>query len=301
MRIEFRTPCFQDREWIAEKYRQSGSRSCEGSFVNIYLWGRQYSEVAQVKGFLVQLVQWGGTTYYAYPAGEGEISEVIPLLMRDAEERGIPFRLLGVNHDRKQELEALYPGCFSYEENRDSYDYIYLTRRLAELSGKKLQSKRNHCNRFEGTYPGWAAERLTPENLEEARQMAREWYGGYEGEEEDIAMEKQALFTAFSEYEALGLEGLILRAEGRVVAFTMGNRITEDTFDVNFEKAFPDINGAYSMINREFARYILQRYPDVMYLNREDDMGIPGLRRAKESYLPDILLEKFVAVWEREG
>ena len=100
------------------------------------------------------------------------------------------------------------------------------------------------------------------------------------------------------DFEALGLEGLLLKAEGRVVAFTMGNQIQRDTFDVNFEKAFAEIQGAYPVINREFARHIRARYPEIVYLNREDDMGLPGLRRAKESYHPDILLCKASAVLE---
>lgn len=80
-----------------------------------------------------------------------------------------------------------------------------------------------------------------------------------------------------------------------MVAFSMGNRIREDTFDVNYEKAVADVNGAYSIVNREFARLLRARYPELRFLNREDDMGIEGLRRAKESYAPDILLEKYLA------
>ena len=91
------------------------------------------------------------------------------------------------------------------------------------------------------------------------------------------------------------MEGLLIRTDGRIVAMTMGNRIGEDTYDVNFEKADPDIPGAYPLINREFARLLRQRHPELRFLNREDDMGLPGLRKAKESYHPDELLEKFRA------
>jgi hypothetical protein len=90
----------------------------------------------------------------------------------------------------------------------------------------------------------------------------------------------------------------MLKADGQVMAFTMGNLIQPDTYDVNFEKAFAHIQGAYPMINREFARYIREKYPEVVYLNREDDMGLPGLRKAKESYHPDILLCKGTAILE---
>mgnify|MGYP002737047281 CR=1 FL=1 len=89
-----------------------------------------------------------------------------------------------------------------------------------------------------------------------------------------------------------GLSGLLLRAEGRVAAFTMGSPIGPDTFDVHFEKAFSDLPGAYPLINREFARWLRERHPGLRWLNREDDMGLEGLRRAKSSYHPDRMVEK---------
>ena len=211
------------------------------------------------------------------------------------------MRMLGVTCNRKEELEALYPGQFRFTENRASFDYLYDINRLADLGGKKLQSKRNHCNRFQQDHPDWSVEVVTAENLQRCRDMAEVWYEQYDGEtseEHDFRIEKIALGRAFDDYEALGMEGLMLLADGAVAAFTMGNRIQADTFDVNFEKAFAGINGAYPMINREFARYIREKHPDVVYLNREDDMGLPGLRKAKESYHPDILLCKATAELE---
>ena len=102
-------------------------------------------------------------------------------------------------------------------------------------------------------------------------------------------------------YEQMGLDGLLLRAGGKVVAFTMGEQMgAEDTYDVHFEKAFAEVPGAYPMINREFARWVQEHYPEVRYLNREDDMGVEGLRQAKKSYYPDLLLEKYSAVLKKE-
>ena len=97
-------------------------------------------------------------------------------------------------------------------------------------------------------------------------------------------------------YHQLGLEGGLIRVYGEVVAFTMGDRLTEDTFDVHFEKAYGELQGAYAMINREFARWVRARHPEIKYLNREDDMGVEGLRKAKQSYYPDLLVEKFAAI-----
>ena len=94
------------------------------------------------------------------------------------------------------------------------------------------------------------------------------------------------------------MDGLLLSDGERIIAFSMGSRMNRDYYDVGFEKAFPDVNGAYAMINREFSRMIAEKYPEVQFLNREDDMGSEGLRRAKESYQPTVLLEKYVADWK---
>ena len=96
-------------------------------------------------------------------------------------------------------------------------------------------------------------------------------------------------------FEALGLEGGLIRINGSVAAFTIGDRLNGDTYDVHFEKAYAGIQGAYAMINREFARWVREHHPDIKYLNREEDMGVEGLRKAKESYYPDLLLEKYTA------
>lgn len=301
MSIEFRHPTLEDKGWVTELYQKSGCRGSECSFVNMYLWGRGYGEIARLDGFVVQFIKYGGVKYYAYPAGDGDLRAALEALAEDARSYGHPMRLLGVTEERRAELETAWPGAFLYEENRDAADYLYEIDRLADLGGKKLQSKRNHCNRFEQNHPGWTVEPITPDNLGQCRDMADVWFAQYDGESSeahDFQIEKIALGRAFDDFEGLGFEGLILKDGGEVLAFTMGNRIQPDTFDVNFEKAYAGVQGAYPVVNREFARAIRARYPEVKYLNREDDMGLPGLRKAKESYHPDILLTKAVAALE---
>lgn len=301
MPIVFRHPTLEDRDWIHAYYQTAGYRGSENSFVNLYLWGRGYGEIAQVGDYLVQFIKFGDKKYYAYPAGQGDLRYVIDRLIEDAAYYEHPMRLLGVDCGRREELETLYPGRFRFTENRNAFDYLYDVNRLADLGGKKLQSKRNHCNRFEQNHPDWTVEPITAETLPLCRAMAEDWYAQYDGEtseEHDFRIEKIALGRAFDDYDALGMEGLLLKTEGQVVAFTMGNLIQPDTFDVNFEKAYAHIQGAYPIINREFARSIRAKYPGVVYLNREDDMGLPGLRKAKESYHPDLLLCKGTAELE---
>lgn len=201
-----------------------------------------------------------------------------------------------LTRETMEQLESLYPGRFNYEADRDAFDYLYEVETLADLPGRKLQSKRNHINRFVEAFPDWHTKVITPHNLHVCEKLAEKWYESHH----DSAADRRALTKAFEHFEALAFEGIILyAAEGRPVGFSMGNRISADTFDVNFEKAFADVQGAYPLVNREFARYVRDKHPDIRYLNREDDMGIEGLRKAKESYHP-IFLEKFIAT-EREG
>ena len=297
--IQFQTPVPEDREWVDELFYHSGNRGCEYSFTNLFAWHRVYrQQVARVNDYVVERMTGTAGDSYLYPAGRGDIRPVIEALEEDARERGGVCRLICVTPTHMEQLEAIWPGQFAYTEDRFGFDYLYDIDRLADLGGKKLHAKRNHIHRFEDNCPDWAVEEITPDNLAECVAMDEEWTRlnrGYEGDE-SLVDERDALRLAFAHYEALKLEGLLLRSGGRVIAFTMGRKMAPDTYDVNFEKAYGEIQGAYAMINREFARWVRAKHPNVRYLNREDDMGVEGLRKAKESYYPDLMVEKHSAV-----
>lgn len=288
--IAFRRPTLADREQLQPIFLAADYRGCEYSFTNIFLWGQQ--QFAMVEGELVLFSHWDGRSMYVYP-GKRNLGKIIDALSADAAERGIPLRLYGLDADSVQELERLYPGRFGFSPNRDGFDYLYDIDRLTGLKGKKLQQKRNHINRFLENNPNWYTRPITGENLDECRALALDWYRLHADGEKDWTLEKVAISRAFDAFEGLGLEGLALYTEAGMVAMTMGNRLRYDTFDVNFEKSYADIPGAYPLINREFARYIHEKYPEIRYLNREEDMGLPGLRKSKLSYHPDELLEKY--------
>lgn len=289
--LHFKTPTLEDRAWIQKLYACSGFRGAEYTFTNLYLWSSYYGQVAEYKGFLCQRLNYRQIHQYVYPAGCGDVKPVLDRLWQDSREVGKPFVIRSLTRDTMAVLQALYPDRFTYQEDRDAFDYLYEVDTLAELAGKKYQAKRNHINRFLENWPDWYTEPITPDRLTVCRDLAAQWGQAHQNAQAD----SRALDTAFDHFTALGFEGILLyAAPERPVAFSMGNRISMDTFDVNFEKAFADVQGAYPMINRQFARFIRERHPDVRYLNREDDMGVEGLRKSKESYHP-IFLEKFVA------
>ena len=305
--IDFHTPAPEDKSWVDARLAQGNYQACEYNFTTLFTWAPGYSiTIADVDGFLAARLRGSLGCGYLWPSGDGDLDRMLTDLERDAEERGVPFRLLCLTGPEMEELERLRPGEFCFTGDRDSYDYLYEIDKLADLEGRKLHGKRNHCKRFEEENPTWVYEDLSVEVLGECMEMdaawdrrSREREGA--GEAEDISNEKKALLLAAQNFETLGLEGGLLRVNGEVVAFTMGDRLSSDTFDVHFEKAFGEMQGAFAVINREFARSVRRRHPEIRYLNREDDMGIEGLRRAKESYYPDLMVEKHWAVRKEQN
>ena len=303
--IAFRDPEIGDRQWVEERFRASGNQGCEYSFSTLFLWSGAYQQqVAPMDGFVLERLRGKLGAGYLFPAGSGPLEPVLSALEKDAAERGEPCRFFCVTPEQAERLEQLRPGQYAFQSDRDGWDYLYALDRLAGLGGKKLHGKRNHIRRFEESHPDWQVEQITMDNLAECAEMDLEWNRRYRsldaaGEEAEARTrldERHAMSRAFAHYEALGMDGLLLRTGGEVVAFTMGSPISADTFDVHFEKAYGEIQGAYPMINREFARWLQANRPGVRWLNREDDMGLEGLRKSKESYYPDRMVEKSAAI-----
>ena len=290
------------RAGVADKTRyntilqNARERGCEYSFANLCLWGRQ--EIAFEKDCVAYFSHFYGRTLYPYPIGTGDKKALIEVILADARERGIPCRLTGLTNRDKEELESWFPGKFQMILMRDSFDYVYSIDALADLRGRKLQKKRNHFNRFQAAHPDYRVEPLTCHNMPQVQHMVNDWYVSRRQSDPtgDYFLESTAMAKAFRHYEHLGLEGLVLLDGDQVLAVTMGSRLSEDTFDIHFEKAREDVEGAYGAINCEFARFLRLKYPQVKYLNREDDMGLEGLRKAKLSYHPDHMVEKYWAV-----
>lgn len=291
--IPFKHVELQDKTWAEERLRQSNFKSCDYSFANNFIWRKPNGvRWADVNGFYCLISGEEGPVEYNYPAGSGDVKPVIKALMADAAGRGIPFRLRGMNEETVKLMQTLFPDLFEYNSHRDYCDYIYSVDRMISLAGKKLHGKRNHIARFQDN-PDWAYEDITAENIGDCWKMNKEWCQLYKCiEDPSLNHEACAVKEAFDHFFELGLRGGLLRVGGRVVAYTMGEPLCSDTYVMHIEKAFPEIQGAYPMINQQF---LMHNCRDYTYVNREEDLGDEGLRKAKTSYYPDILLEKYVA------
>ncbi len=299
--LPFRRFSLADRDVYEPFMTDAGERGCEFSFANLYLWGRQH--FTEYGDHIVLFSQFDRKSVYPYPVGEGDKKAVLDAIIDDAHARGIPCRITGLTQNAKETLESLYPGQFRYHCDRNSFDYVYDIHDLADLKGKKYHGKRNHLNRFREAYPDFTVEPLNESNMEAARTMVADWYRArlLENPDGDYHMEQAAMEKAFRDYGKLGMEGMLLRNGEDVLGVTLGSFLSEDTVDVHFEKARADIQGAYAAINCEFARYLRDKYPAVRYLNREDDMGLEGLRKAKLSYYPHHMVEKCWACLLEDG
>lgn len=289
--IHFKRPELEDKELIQSYFKQFPSRSCEKTFANSYLWSRHYKTTfAIVENTLV--FKWEDEELkFSYPIGNPEdVKKTLEILKKYAEESGKAFILYHVTEDLFTQLEEWYPGRFEIEYDRDVADYVYEAEKLATLAGKKLHAKRNHINKFKATYENWSYETLTKDNVEECFQMALKWRE-QNGCEDDVEKKAELCVTLNSLrlLEELGQVGGVLRINGEVIAFTIGEPISEDTFVVHIEKAFAEIQGAYPMINQQFVEHECMDYK---YINREEDTGSEGLRKAKLSYRPVFLVEK---------
>ncbi len=293
--IPFHRIALTDKTAYEAHLAVSGERGCEYAFANQLLWARQ--EIAFVHGCVLFFSHFFGRTVYPYPIGNGDRRAAVEAILADAQERGIPCRITGMTEADRQELEGWFPGRFQIWPQRANFDYVYSIDALADLKGKKLQKKRNHVNRFRSQRPDYRVEPLTACNLPRVQHMVNDWYVSRRKSdpEGDYMLESLAMARAFRHYEALNMEGLVLLQGDEVLAVTLGTRISPDTFDIHFEKAREEADGAYPTINCEFARFLREKYPEVRYLNREDDMGLEGLRKAKLSYYPDHMIEKYCA------
>ncbi|MBO5836678.1 MAG: DUF2156 domain-containing protein [Oscillospiraceae bacterium] len=290
--IDFQPFDIHNKSAYDQFLQNSGERGCEYSFVNLYLWGRQ--RAAFLKDHLVFFSQFDRKSVYPFPVGTDDKKPVLDAIIQDAKERGIPCRLTGLTQDDCALLEKLYPGKLRYHFDRNSFDYVYDINDLADLKGKKFQKKRNHLNRFRAENPDHLLQPITRENIHLVENLVMKWYDlrRQSDPHADFHMEQAALKKALTQYDLLGLEGLVLYVAGEPVAMTIGSRLNPNTFDVHFEKALDIADGAYPAINNGFARYLREKYPDVQFLNREDDMGLEGLRKAKLSYNPHHMVEK---------
>lgn len=299
VQIPFHPINLEDMWWYKAREREDNVQACDSIFGSIFLWSKAYyTEVAKIAGCAVVRYYIQGQQVYSCPMGgtEENRQQALETILKLAHAKNEKLWLSVFSESQKEHVQKYFPGIFEIDGIRDRYDYVYETERLATLKGKKLSAKRNHINRFIEKYE-WSYEKITYANKELCWELEQNWFDLHmqepDAQKRELEAEKQAIRTALDHYEELDFTGGILKADGKVAAFTIGERLNQDTMVVHFEKAYPDMQGAFQLINREFAA---NNCKGIKYINREEDTGDPGLRKAKMSYYPDKFAKKYYAI-----
>ncbi|MGN0730311.1 MAG: DUF2156 domain-containing protein [Treponema sp.] len=281
---------------IKNSFFQKKATASEDCFLGFLVWQEKYKfeKVNLQKAFAIRLEN-KSSYWFPFADSEEDAVNAIYELMAD---KNLCFER--VTQEQKVFLETHFKDLFSFEDDRGNYDYLYDIDSLCTLSGRKLSKKRNHINGFLQSYEDWNVQEINSLNIQDVLEFAGQWYqkksgGDSEIGDESLAYEKKALLQIVPQIEKIGADGIVLYVDGKVSAFTVGMRISETVYDTVFEKADDGIKGSYNIINREFARYLKNKYESLKFINREQDLNLPGLRQAKLSYMPCRLVEKFVA------
>lgn len=290
--IELEDKALFDRYFSARHYQNS-----EFTFTNLFIWrGPYHFQYAIIQDHLCIMGKYRNLYPFLFSPlslGQSAYDKVLPVLADLLQEQGFPLVLKSVTEDRKNEMEEALPGKLIFREDRNNHDYVYLASELIELQGKKFRQKRNHMNKFLKSYE-YQYEELNDGNIAECLETELMWASRRDGDK-SILEEKRAVFEALTHYRTLKAAGGVLRINGSVQAFTLGELLNPDMAVIHIEKANTDYDGSFTAINQLFAG---RAWSQVTYINREEDMGIPGLRKAKESYNPTKMVKKFTGFYQ---
>ncbi|SHK85548.1 DUF2156 domain-containing protein [Fibrobacter sp. UWH4] len=320
--INFKSPEISDWAAAAKAVADSGYTGSDASFANIYLLRQKYgTQIALQEGFLFRYYNGQGSRRgYAFPLGEGDAEAALALIVEDARESGRPLEFCLVDEPRAQILREYFKtvgangakSALHFTENRGDSDYIYSAESLATLTGNLYKKKRNHVSRFNRTYSDYEIRPLTPENFADALMVEKSWlnietlgessntdcecreaaWAERSEDEKSKFSEYCAIREALEHFDALGMKGAVLYIGGIPAGMTMASEILPGVWDTHFEKVIDEyaVNGGYAIINKLFAEKLWATGAHL--INREEDVNIEGLRKAKLSYYPQTILDK---------
>ncbi|MDF2686031.1 MAG: hypothetical protein K0S55_1212 [Clostridia bacterium] len=293
--------CKQEIDEYLKNYNYIGT---EGTFFVLFCWRYLFNfKYATEDGFLFITLKFQDRISYLFPIGEDNsedknaTKEAVKKIIKNAEEQNIPFYLIALDDERKELLESIFPEKFNFAEDRNNYDYVYNQNDLQLLTGKKFHAQRNHINKFNLLYQNYKVEPITKKSFYECMEMNLEWCKANGLNTASICSgnnyELCAVNQAFGNFDALGCIGTLIRINDKVIAFTLGSERNKDVFVTHFEKALYEYDGAFKVINQEYAK-VLGGY-NYKFINREEDMGDEGLRHSKMSYNPAFMVKKYNA------
>ncbi len=295
---DFKNIEIEDKPIFDEYIRKKPHENSEFNFTNFFIWRYHYKLTFTVyEDHLCLIGQYRNKFPIIFPplgSQEEGFDRALMMMVEYFQKNGFPVIIKAITEPIKEIMDKALPGVFRYEDDRDMYDYVYLSEDLINLKGRKYQKKRNHINKFKKRYE-WNYETITDDNVEECLIAAMEWAAA-RPDDPGIMEERVAIVEALRNMETLGIKGGALRIHGKIQAFSLGEELNPDMAVIHIEKANTDYHGSYAMINQQFAEHCWSEYT---YINREEDMGLPGLRKAKESYYPHKMIVKYTGYLNR--
>lgn len=293
--LEFTEISMKDKELFDQYIAKFDNNASELNFTNLFMWRHLYGfRYAIDEGHIVVVsVPKKGLPFAFIPLGSLDINSFESLTIKLIEyfdSKGFEFMYKRIEEDKVELIKGFKTLKFTFEEDRDNSDYVYLSSDLINLKGKKYDGKRNHINKFLKSYSHEYVE-ITLDKIDDCKTILEKWCSERSCDEHsDFSCEKKANFELLNNYEALNLKGAMIYVDGVPEAFTVGEQINSNTAVIHIEKANSKINGLYTYINQQFCK---NTWSDLEFINREQDLGIEGLRKAKLSYNPAKLINKY--------
>ncbi|MBM4278326.1 MAG: DUF2156 domain-containing protein [Deltaproteobacteria bacterium] len=286
----FKNLSLENKPILDLAFQKFPSSISEFTFTNLFIWRHAYQiKISRLKNFLCLFAENGEHPFFFPPIGEGDIVEYGRILLRSMKEKGVSVKIARVPEEVASRFDWKSEG-FVVESDRDQSDYIYLSENLINLQGRKYHRKRNHIKQFKEKYT-YQYLPLTTEWIPECLRLGAQWCDLRQCEViPGLFNESVAIKEALTHFEGLGVKGGIILINGKVEAFTLGEPLNHDTVVIHIEKANPVFEGLYPVINQAFLENHWSAYT---YVNREQDLGEEGLRKAKESYFPHRMINKY--------
>ena len=283
---------------LIESYTKQWNIGCSDlSFANLFIWGAdgkmQYVIDDDVLYIKLNFKSFPEFFWPPIPkkGSKHDYRELVCRAFEYLENKNIVPVIRNIWEPFKEIIEKSCPEL-DIEPAEIAWDYVYSREKLATLKGKKLHGKRNNINKFMQENPDWEYKKLVPSMYEDCIAVYDGWKESKDLSEDEFANERRSVVLALTNMEELGLTGGAILLDGKIKAFTVGERLNDDMQLIHIEKADSEINGLFPMINQQ---YVLHECADVQYINREEDMGVEGMRKAKRSYYPDFMVKKYFA------
>ena len=291
-----------DKEIFDKFFSARYYENAEYNFTNLFMWREMLDLRWAVEDDVLFVLSANESRIAAWqPFGAVEkmqdaITKILSWSKENCGEKDFAFVVVEKNF--VEELEKYPHAKFNITAERDSFDYVYSAQDLINLSGRKFHGKKNHLNSFRKDFPTAEYLPITAEIIPKCRDELNRWYELHKKENPDdefIGYEQAAIHEIFDNFDDFKLKGGAILLGDKVVAFTFGEQLNSDTAVIHVEKADPAVRGAYTAINQNF---IAAEWSNMTYINREEDMGLDGLRQAKESYHPVKMIEKYFVTVE---